>query len=148
MWKTNSSIACKKIYIYIYSHAIAIAIFPEMHGTLSRSETALCSETSIHLPWFLVNWKATSRQTIRLSPPSAVIMWINLRQRSWIDMCRVTEAAKRCTPCIHFTTKAGCKHGDACRFCHLEHTEVRRFLSRRSALFWHVFFDVFCVTCP
>eukprot|EP00435_Cladocopium_sp_Y103_P041204 s156_g11.t1 len=33
------------------------------------------------------------------------------------------HAAKKCTPCIHFTTKAGCKHGDACRFCHLEHTE-------------------------
>ncbi|CAJ1350739.1 unnamed protein product, partial [Effrenium voratum] len=32
----------------------------------------------------------------------------------------------KCTPCIHFTTKAGCKHGEACRFCHLEHTEDAR----------------------
>ena len=36
------------------------------------------------------------------------------------------EAAKKCTPCIHFTTKAGCRHAEACRFCHLEHAEERR----------------------
>ena len=35
----------------------------------------------------------------------------------------LTKAAKKCTPCIHFTTKTGCKHGESCRFCHLEHTE-------------------------
>eukprot|EP00439_Symbiodinium_sp_Y106_P002058 s8321_g1.t1 len=29
----------------------------------------------------------------------------------------------KCTPCIHFTTRAGCKHAEACRFCHLEHGE-------------------------
>lgn len=32
----------------------------------------------------------------------------------------------KCTPCIHFTTRAGCKHAEACRFCHLEHGEEAR----------------------
>jgi len=32
----------------------------------------------------------------------------------------------KCTPCIHFTTRAGCKHAEACRFCHLEHGEDAR----------------------
>ena len=41
---------------------------------------------------------------------------------SILSLCDAKDNGK-CTPCIHFTTRAGCKHAEACRFCHLEHGE-------------------------
>jgi len=49
-----------------------------------------------------------------MSPENIVYSW---------SAGSTNHAAKKCTPCIHFTTKTGCKHGESCRFCHLEHTE-------------------------